>query len=190
MGRTPDYYKTHEMTIQKLETKRGENLRNIRSQVEWPQLSEDQQSFLVHYARYGDVQKACDYSSLDFKWVDIQQKEDEVFAMLMRRVTDRPVQLAEKLIKNALPWSIYMLLNLIGEKPAEELKDKRFQLDALKHFHHLAGMAKPGESRQTVKLNFDFQGMHFGNVANVPVAPQADWIDEPEEIVEGSVVGN
>jgi hypothetical protein len=187
MGRTPDWMKHHTVMLNKLEDKRSQNGKNLANRKEWPLLTGEQQHFLVRYAVNGDVKRAADEMEVNLAWVH-QQEEDENFSWVMRNITTAPKKMAEKLALNALPLSVYLLVEQIKEVPTN-LSEKKFRLDAIRHLHKLTGLQKTSDVGGTnmMQVNFDLQGLKWGTDPGVPIVDSSEYMDEVIESEANSV---
>jgi len=189
MGRTPEWMKHHTVMLNKLEDKRSQNGKNLANRKEWPLLTDIQQNFLTRYATNGDVKRAADEAQVDLAWV-YEQEQDDNFAFVMRNITVAPKKMAEKLALNALPLSVYLLVQQIKETPTN-LQEKKFRLDAIRHLHKLTGMQKTSDVGGTnmMQLNFDLQGLKWGTDPGVPIVDSSEYMDEVIESEANSVNG-
>jgi hypothetical protein len=186
MGRQPSWAKEHTTMLNTLEKKRVDAGKYLPHNKEWPSLSSTQQTYLVHYAVSGDAKRAAEEAEVDLKWV-AEQEEDENFAFVMRNIMERPKKMAEKLALNALPLSVYLLVQQIKEEPTG-LPEKKFRLEAIKHLHKLTGMQKVSDigTTQMMQVNFDLQGLEWGHAPRQQQEMPSHYIhDNPEDIVDG-----
>jgi hypothetical protein len=180
MGRQPSWMKNHSVMLKNLEDKRSKNGRNLSKRKEWPLLTGEQQHFLARYAVNGDVKRAADEMEVNLAWVH-QQEEDENFSWVMQNITTAPKKMAEKLALNALPLSVYLLIEQIKEVPTN-LPEKKFRLDAIRHLHKLTGLQKTSDVGGTnmMQVNFDLQGLQWGDDSNIPVVKPSEYILEAD----------
>ena len=180
MGRTPSWMNNHAIMLKNLEDKRSKNGRNLSKRKEWPLLTGDQQHFLARYAINGDVKKACLEMDVDLAWV-YEQEQDPNFTSVMEKITDAPKKMAEKLALNALPLSVYLLVEQIKETPSN-LPEKKFRLDAIRHLHKLTGLQKTSDVGGTnmMQVNFDLQGLQWGDDSSIPVVKPSEYILEAD----------
>ena len=185
MGRQPGWMKQHSAMLQTLEKKRVHAADKLPGRREWPLLTEDQQTYLVHYAVSGDAKRAAQEAEVDLKWV-AEQEEDDNFSFVMRNIMERPKKMAEKLALNALPLSVYLLIEQIKEKPAD-LSEKKFRLEAIKHLHKLTGMQKVSDvgTTQMMQVNFDLQGLEWGHSPRTPEEMPSNYMNDETDILDG-----
>jgi hypothetical protein len=139
MPRLNEVTKHPAIGAKKLASINRENRVQLEKSEWWDQLTSKQQEFLAYYAMLRDAALASRKSGVPIGWMEDEEQEETAFAMCVLAIQHQPAAFAMQVVKEMLPWSIFKLRDIIDDDN-EKTSNK---LSAIKHLHHLAGMAKP-----------------------------------------------
>jgi len=154
MPRLGEVTKHPAIGAKKLASINRENRIQLEKSEWWDQLTSKQQEFLAYYAMLRDGVLAARKCGMPVSWLEDSEQDEAAFQMCVLAIQHQPAAFAMQVVKEMLPWSVFKLRDIIDD-PNEKTGHK---LSAIKHLHHLAGMAKPQDGMlaqilQTGNLN-------------------------------------
>lgn len=120
------------------------------------------------YCQEHDVLLAARRSGVTLAWVERERAGNHVFQDAVEYVVQKPEPITQAMLKDMLPISVLFLKELI-----EQSENQTVRLNAIKHLHHLGGLA--AESEPAVGGNFmNVNVQMFGQSASSEEVIEAD----------------